>query len=287
MEAAAMGHILFRIWTTILISSAAFLLVVGCSRQKEAGNEIASPQKIVVAAPTSNRAAADSSFVPFLQAVRLDPPEGEQRPPDITASGKPIGKLFEKIEGKDGSSGLWDQVKFIAPDGNPIRHIALVKTDAGDLKIELLQDAAPNHVRSFICLARAGYFDGLPFHQSIRREGKDFQGYLESGCPRGSGELGYGSIGYWLKPEIKEDLKHEEGTVGAWHPPDELERVACRFYITLNKNPGLDGRYTIFGKVVQGIDVAHTINKRPIQDDEYKGPAQEPYRIRQVIIEQQ
>ncbi len=282
-----MARIIFWLLTPMTTLLAATLLIGGCSRQGEPGAETAPTPKVVVAAPTSNRVAADPTFVPFFQAVRLDPPEEEQRPPDTTASGKPTGKLFEQIAGKEGAAGLWDQVKFIAADGSPVRHFALVKTDAGDLKIELFQDAAPNHVRNFICLARAGYFDGLPFHQSIRREGNDFQGYLETGCPKGTGELGYGSIGYWLKPEIKETLKHEEGTVAAWHPPEQIDRVACRFYITLSKNPGLDGRYTIFGKVVQGLDVAHTINKRPIQDDEYKGPAQEPYRIRQVLILQE
>ena len=282
-----MARAVFRFWTGITLSFAAVLILAGCSRKQDAATEATSTKKVLVAAPTSLTSAADPTFVPFLQAVRLDPPDEEQRPPDMTAGGKAPGKLFELIAGKEGGSGLWDQTKFVAPDGKRIQHFALVKTDAGDMKIELLQDAAPNHVRSFICLARAGYFDGLPFHQSIRREGQNFQGYLESGCPKGTGELGYGSIGYWLKPEIKENLKHEEGTVAAWHPPDDIDRVACRFYITLSKNPALDGRYTIFGKVVQGLDVAHTINKRPIQDDEYKGPAQEPYRIRQVLIQQE
>lgn len=276
---------------SIGITLATFLFIIsGCSRtgNNKTDGAAASPKKQVQAIATSipKIAAETGHFLPFVQAVRLDPPDDELRPPDMTAAGKVTAKLYEQIAGRDGSSGLWDQVKFVAADGKRLTSFARVTTDAGELRIELLHDAAPNHVRSFICLARAGYFDGLPFHASIRRGDKEsFHGYLESGCPKGTGEIGYGSIGYWLKPEINDKVRHEEGTVGAWHP-GEIERAACRFYITLNRYPAFDGNYTIFGKVVHGLDVAHTMNKRPIQDEEYKGPPLEPHRIRRVVIEQ-
>lgn len=261
--------------------------LTGCSSDGDATTESASP-RVPVAKPVADppEAIADPSFIPFDQAVRLDPPDDELRPPDMTAAGKVTAKIYEQIAGKDYRGGLWDQVKFQTGDGKPRKHFAVVRTDAGEIKIELLHEAAPNHVRSFICLARAGYFDGLPFHASIRRgDTENLQGYLESGCPKGTGDIGYGSIGYWLKPEIKSGLHHEEGTVGAWHP-GQIERAACRFYITLNRAPAFDGNYTVFGKVVHGLDVAHTINKRPVQDEQRQGPAQAPYRIRQVVIQE-
>jgi cyclophilin family peptidyl-prolyl cis-trans isomerase len=274
------------------ITSITIALTLGaCSRQSgnksvDAPGEAAS--KVVVAQPTGNqRPTVDPAalFTPFNQAVRLDPPDDELRPPDVTAGGKVTAKLFEQIAGKDGTCGLWDEVKFVDATGKHVKQFALMKTDAGDVRIELFHESAPNHVRSFICLARAGYFDGLPFHASVRRGDKEtLQGYLEAGCPKGTGEIGCGSIGYWLKPEVNDKLSHEEGTVGAWHP-GEIERAACRFYITLGRNPALDGNYTIFGKVVHGLDVLHTINKRPIQDEAHKGPRLEPHRIQQVVIE--
>lgn len=273
-----------------IMSAALFIIFSGCSRTGNNNSQDDAPtQKGQVQATTTSLpkvAAAAESIVPFLQAVRLEPPDDELRPPDMTAAGKVTAKLYEQIAGREGAPGLWEQAKFTSADGKPLTHFALVKTDAGDFKIELFHEAAPNHVRSFICLARAGYFDGLPFHASIRRGEKEaFHGYLESGCPKGTGEIGYGSIGYWLKPEISDKLRHEEGSVGAWHPGD-VERAACRFYITLNRYPAFDSHYTIFGKVVHGLDVAHTINKRPMQDEESKGPTLKPYRIRQVIIQQ-
>src|SRR5207249_10224074 len=99
-------------------------------------------------------------------------------------------------------------------------------------------------------------------------DGKTFA-YLEGGCPRGTGEVGYGSIGYWLRPEFSDMAKHEVGSIGAWHAEDP-ESAACRFYITLCPAPWMDGKYTVFGKIVQGLDVADTINKKPVHDDEFK-----------------
>jgi cyclophilin family peptidyl-prolyl cis-trans isomerase len=257
--------------------------LAGCGRGgSDKGAAEASAQPNVIVAPeASSSTAKDATLVPFEEAVRLDPPDGENCPPDVTAGGKSSARLFETIAGGDGKPGLWSQVRLTSADGKRIKPYAMLKTDAGEIKIELLADAAPNHVRSFICLARAGFFDGLPFHASIRRDGGF--GYLESGCPKGTGELGSGSIGYWLKPEVRPELAHEAGSVGAWHP-ENIERAACRFYVTLNPNPGMDGSYTIFGKIVQGLDVAHTINRRPVQDDAYQGTPLEPYRIRHVVI---
>src|SRR5262245_35797955 len=278
------------VFASIVTSLAWMFMLAGCSRDggnKNAEASAATPMALV-AQPTSNQRSAisaDAHFTPFNQAVRLDPPDDELRPPDVTAAGKVTAKLFEQIAGKDGERALWDEVKYVDAAGKKLKHFAQVKTDVGDVKIELHHQTAPNHVRSFICLARAGYFDGLPFHASIRRgERENFQGYLEAGCPKGTGEIGYGSIGYWLKPEISDRLKHEEGTVGAWHP-GAIDRAACRFYITLSRNSALDGNYTIFGKVIHGLDVLHTINQRPIQDEEYKGPPLQPHRIRQVVIQ--
>jgi peptidyl-prolyl cis-trans isomerase B (cyclophilin B) len=272
----------------VKIASLSLIAVIaaGCGRNDTKESDPTKPGVTVAPGGDGKAAAAgkDPTLVPFHEAVILEPPDGENRPPDETLGGKATAKLFEAIAGRDGKGGLWSQVRLSSADGKPRRPHALIKTDAGDIKIELRADAAPNHVRSFICLAKLGYFNGLPFHTSIRREGKEalFR-YLESGCPKGTGEVGYGSIGYWLKPEISKQLTHEEGAIGAAHP-EEIERAACRFYIMLSKSPGMDGAHTIFGKIVEGLDVAHTINKRPIQDEAYAGPPQTPHRIRAVVL---
>jgi cyclophilin family peptidyl-prolyl cis-trans isomerase len=219
----------------------------------------------------------------FQQAVLLDPPvDFLRRPPDRTAAGKNVGRIFDAISA---DSGLWDQVELCDAQGRPLKYTAILKTDLGEIHIALLVDAAPNHVTNFMALARAGYYDGLPFHSSHRTEMADKKvAYLESGCPLGTGEFGYGSIGYWLEPEITREMIHERGSVGAWHFPDEPNTAACRFYIGLTPLPWMDGAYTIFGRVTRGLDVADAINLRPNVEDDPLDRPREPGIIQEVII---
>ncbi len=221
----------------------------------------------------------------FKDAVLFEPPENEQRPPDKTVAGMDVGALFERIAGQDGTPGLWDKIALRTPDGKPIHYTAQIKTDLGTMEIELFSEAAPNHVRNFIALAQAGFYNGLPFHRSIAKqvEGETLA-YLEGGCPLGTGDFGFGSIGYWLKPEISATLTHEDGTVGAVHG-EAMESAACKFYVSLAKSPGMDGSNTIFGKISRGLDIAHAINKRPnAEDADLSDRPKEPVVIREVTI---
>ena len=108
---------------------------------------------------------------------------------------------------------------------------------------------------------------------------------LEGGCPLGTGDSGVGSLGYWLKPEFSKD-EHDVGTVGACHG-EEPDTAACRFYITLSKAPFLDGNFTIFGKVTQGLDVARRIFWLPVRNDPEYPEGDRPVKpvvIRKVTI---
>ena len=181
---------------------------------------------------------------------------------------------------------LWDSIRFTAADGTRIAYTATLETELGDIDIALDANLAPNHVRNFIALARAGYYDGLVFERTVheKAEGQPDLELIEGGCPLGTGDVGFGSIGYWLKPEFSATVKHDEGTVGAWHG-EEVETAACKFYITLSKAAWMDGNWTVFGKVTQGLDVARTILMRPVRDDEFKGRPVQPVVIRSVTIE--
>src|ERR1019366_9134400 len=152
-------------------------------------------------------------LLPFKDAVILNttPPDGEQRPPDVTHTGKNAVKIFETI-----ANDLWDKVNFTNQNGQRIRYQAIVSTELGDIHLDLHGNLAPNHVRSFVCLAKAGYYDGMAFYYSINGKVEDNTvAYIEAGCPRGTGEAGSGSIGYWLRPEFTEKLIHDEGVLGA------------------------------------------------------------------------
>lgn len=85
-------------------------------------------------------------------------------------------------------------------------------------------------------------------------------------------------------------MPHEEGTLAAIHGGRE-DTAACRCYITLNKASFLDGKYTVFGKVTRGLDVARTIFKQPVAAEDAQRPGSkrldQPVKITKVILQQQ
>jgi cyclophilin family peptidyl-prolyl cis-trans isomerase len=283
----------------LLIALLALAGLAGCSRS-EPEPAVAAPEKPAPKAPKADRpepvagakpvaaqpVSRQKLQKPFKQAVLLDPPEGQQKPPDLTVAGKNTALIFEAIAGRNYEGGLWDQVEYFDAEGRRLKYTALLRTELGEIEVALLPEVAPQQVTSFIALARAGYYDGLTFHASQRVEAGDKTlAYLEAGCPKGLGETGYGSVGYWLEPEIDANLVHDAGTVGAWHFAEDPDTAACRFYITLHRAPWMDGAYTIFGKVTRGLDVAEAVNKRPVVDEYPFDRPQQPVVIRQVLIQ--
>ncbi|HEX3314684.1 MAG TPA: peptidylprolyl isomerase, partial [Gemmataceae bacterium] len=179
----------------ILFPALALAIVVGCGKKDDPREVAVVGQEVAL----EKKQAPTPAVRPFREAVVSEVPEGERRPPDVTVTGKVVGKLYEEIAGRDGAPGTFDQIQFVDARGHKIRYSALVKTDLGAFRIALYGDSAPNHVRNFIALARAGYYDGLPFHSSVRAKLDDrIEAFVESGCPLGTGEFGYGSIGYHL-----------------------------------------------------------------------------------------
>jgi peptidyl-prolyl cis-trans isomerase B (cyclophilin B) len=230
----------------------------------------------------------DGMHQSFADATRSadNPPADAGRPADQTVAGKATAKLLAEV------ARLWDTIRFTGPDGKPIDYTARLETDLGNVDIVLLPDFAPNHVRNFIALARAGYYDGLLFERVLDQKGDDGSTLrtVEGGCPLGTGEPGRDSIGYWLKPEFQspDKIAHDAGVVGACRGA-EPDSAACRFYITLGRAPVLDGNFTIFGKVTPpGLDVVRKIYVRPaIIEDDPGAPRrpEKPVVIRKVTIQ--
>jgi peptidyl-prolyl cis-trans isomerase B (cyclophilin B) len=219
----------------------------------------------------------------FAEATRQEPPADWQRPPDQTIAGKSVGKLYTEV------TKIWDSIAFVSPEGKRINYSATVETELGPIEIALRPELAPNHVRNFVALAKVGYYDGLVFERTVHVKLEDQPEaeveVLEGGCPLGTGDIGQGSIGYWLKPEFSNE-SHDIGTVGACHGA-ESDTAACRFYMTLCKAPFLDSNFTVFGKVTRGLDTAQRIFSLPVRNDpEYpEGDRPEkPVRIQKVTI---
>ena len=130
------------------------------------------------------------------------------------------------------------------PEGN---HVKITTAD-GDILIELYPDSAPNTVANFKALAGEGFYDGLTFHRVI-------PGFVaQGGDPKGNGT---GGPGYTIKAEFN-DRKHERGTLAMARSADP-DSAGSQFYICLEPQPHLDGQYTVFGKVVEGMDVVDKI----------------------------
>jgi peptidyl-prolyl cis-trans isomerase B (cyclophilin B) len=255
-------------------------IFVGCGKQEPAPNGNAS------AAPTPDAAANPEPVLhqPFATATLSEPPGVWQRPPDLTMTGKSVGKLYTEVVRR------WDETKFVNANGSRLKYRAVIDTEEGLIEIQLRPDLAPNHVRNFVALAQSGYYDGLVFERTINEQvperPDDKLEIIEAGCPLGTGEPGYGSIGYWLKPELHPEGIHEEGAVGACHG-DHADTAACKFYINLTKAPFLDGRYTVFGKVTNGLHVARKVLTLPVRSDAEYPEGDRPVKpvvIRKVTI---
>src|SRR5262249_11772799 len=224
---------------------------------------------------------------PFSQAVRPEPPSGPNvLPPTTTISGKSVGKLYLDVQ------KLWPTIHFADANGKELRYTAQIETDQGTIAIDLLGDIAPNHVRSFVALARVGYYDGLRFETRTGTPNVGFPPHsIAGGSPAGDGN-DLGGIGYWLNSEIlkpdlaaKRGIKHEPGTVGAVPGYEQPDSGSCRFYICLGDAPVWDGDYTILGKVARGLEVARALFTTDVQDDKIS-PATfiKPAAIRRVTI---
>ena len=133
------------------------------------------------------------------------------------------------------------------------REIAQIKTPYGEILV-WLYDETPMHKASFIELAKAGYWDSLTFNRVI----PNF--VIQGGCP--DTEAGFTDPEYLLEPEFVPGLKHTYGTFAAGRDdnPEKLS-ARCQFYIVQNKNglARLDNDYTVYGKVIKGMDVVDTI----------------------------
>ena len=127
---------------------------------------------------------------------------------------------------------------------------ATFDTDRGPIKLELYPDKAPLTVANFVNLARRGFYDGLDFHRVIA----DFM--VQGGCPEGSGR---GGPGYRFEDETGNGVRHERGVLSMANAGPNTN--GSQFFITHVATPWLDGKHTVFGKVVEGLDVVDAVRQ--------------------------
>ena len=137
---------------------------------------------------------------------------------------------------------------------------AVLETSEGTIVLDLLADAAPNHVAHFITRAREGAYNGTIFHRVIA------MGIIQGGDPLSkdpaqSAKYGSGGLNQ-LRFEANAE-KHTRGSVSAVLVPNNRDSGGNQFFIAVTDQPALDGQYTIFARVVEGITVAQKISTAP------------------------
>jgi peptidyl-prolyl cis-trans isomerase B (cyclophilin B) len=137
---------------------------------------------------------------------------------------------------------------------------AVVTTTAGTFVIDLRPDLAPNHVGYFMKLAREGAYSGTAFHRVIRL------GIIQGGDPLSKDPAkaklyGTGGLGV-LKAEISAE-PHTRGAVSAVLQPNKPDSGGAQFFVCVTDQPSLTGKYTVFGRVAEGLDVVQKISETP------------------------
>jgi cyclophilin family peptidyl-prolyl cis-trans isomerase/protein-disulfide isomerase len=157
---------------------------------------------------------------------------------------------------------------------------ATLHTDQGAIVIELYGDQAPITVNNFIFLARQGWYDGVTFHTVVNIKASSvITNYVQTGDPT---DTGWGNPGYFIPDEINPDLKfNAAGWVGMANTGPDTN--GSQFFITRAAMPQLNGKHTLFGKIISGLDVLAKLTPRD--------PAQNPEAppgdiIRSVTIEE-
>ena len=126
--------------------------------------------------------------------------------------------------------------------------VAVIETSSGTIKFKFYPEDAPRTVDNFVQLAEKQFYNGSPFHRIV----KDF--VIQTGSPDGSPG---GGPGYTIAAEFSE-RKHVAGTVAMARKSDP-DSAGSQFYICVKATPHLDGSYTVFGQVVEGMDVVNRI----------------------------
>ncbi len=146
------------------------------------------------------------------------------------------------------SDRQWNEAPARLEDLDAVRG-CLLRTSRGEIELELHPEFAPNTVNNFVFLAREGFYDGVGFHRVI----SNFM--IQGGDPTGTG---MGGPGYRFADEFEGNpLRHETGVISMANAGPDTN--GSQFFITHGPQPHLDGRHTVFGKVVKGQDVVDAI----------------------------
>jgi HEAT repeat protein len=176
----------------------------------------------------------------------LDDPDVRVREAAAESLGK-MGKEKPAVKPAGPLPGEADPLDDAYLKSRPGKFTAVVTTERGTFEIELLHQDAPRTVQNFVQLAEKGFYDGLTFHRVV----PNF--VIQGGCPIGNG---WGDPGYMIRSETN-PLPYERGMVGMANAGKDTG--GSQWFVTHSPQRHLDGRYTLFGRVIDGMDVVDAI----------------------------
>ena len=177
--------------------------------------------------------------------------------PTVLVNGRPINNWY--------ASGIKPIIEVVKVEDSLMKecppwvidvektYTATITTENGDMTLELYPEAAPLAVNSFVYLAREGFYDGVTFHRVYHTF------MAQTGDPTGTGWSG---AGYQFREETVDDLTFDEAYMVGVARGQESGSSGSQFFITYVPYPSLNGLYTIFGKLVDGVDVFEQITER-------------------------
>ena len=151
--------------------------------------------------------------------------------------------------------------------GTPTDELAVIDTNYGRIVIEFFPKDAPKNVANFQALARQGFYDGTRFFRLVKKSEEPVA--IQGGDPNTiSGDpstWGHGQPGQRTVPaEFSKTLRHVRGTVSMARKENDPDSATSQFFICDTTYPKWDGQYTIFGKVIEGMNVVDTIARAPM-----------------------
>ncbi|MFC1714653.1 peptidylprolyl isomerase [Candidatus Poribacteria bacterium] len=212
-----------------LVIALVFSFAVCQKKTEEAKKDEAPKETTLSAAPAEEAEAVEEPVAEEEEQPEEKPVEVEEKPAEEATTDEPAEEVT-----RDNAAAIIELAKGGANGGRII--------------LDFYPSDAPNTVDNFIKLTNKGFYDGLKFHRVI-------PGFVaQGGCPLGNGT---GGPGYQIKAEFNSQ-KHLKGSLAMARSSDP-DSAGSQFYICLEPQPGLDGQYTVFGKVIEGMELVEGI----------------------------
>jgi cyclophilin family peptidyl-prolyl cis-trans isomerase len=220
---------------------------------------------------------ADSDFAQFFVVVYPQPSlDGKYSAFGRVTEGMDVVENISRVPVTPGTELAADPVRIISvkiekkktepfkdATVDELRRTVTLKTTLGTLKIKMEPDWAPNHVRNFLMLTETGWYDHTSFHRVVK--GFVAQGGMADSRPGGAPHPADRWVNA-IKGEFRDDVKHTRGIVSMART-DDPDSATTSFFLMLGDAANLDGKYSAFGRVVEGLDVLDAFEKEPVNGE--------------------